>query len=180
MTKSSRLIHESISLPTAAETFSITTKIRHEKVETEIPSSNYDSGEIDATSDLSTPRGDHLSSDLPVPKTSIPQEDFPPFPTMKEKMSRRTTKKLLSVHLTGSPVKNSLLMKQKEKDEKEEQRQQRQLKKVEVRNTKIDKPAKNRTKKMKIAKLQHDFKSSESHPDPYKPDNKACILCGEV
>ncbi|GBL93110.1 hypothetical protein AVEN_216463-1 [Araneus ventricosus] len=111
MTKSFRLIHESISLPTAPKTFSITTKIRYEKVRTEISSSNNDPDEIDATSDLSMPRGAHLLSDPPVPKTSILQAKFPSFSTMKGKMSRRTTKKFPSMHLTGSPVKNSLLIK---------------------------------------------------------------------
>ncbi|GBM47459.1 Multidrug resistance-associated protein 1 [Araneus ventricosus] len=46
-------------------------------------------------------------------------------------MSRRTTKKLPSMHLAGSPLKKSLLIEQKEEDEKGEQQQQRQLKKSE-------------------------------------------------
>ncbi|GBM44407.1 hypothetical protein AVEN_128269-1 [Araneus ventricosus] len=120
MTKSSRLIHKSIILPTATETFSITTKIRHDKVETEIILSNNDPDEIDATYDFSISRGAHLWSDPPVPKTSITQAGFPTFPTTKEKMTSRSTKRLLSMHLTASPVKNSLPIKQKEKDETEE------------------------------------------------------------
>ncbi|GBM32597.1 hypothetical protein AVEN_195557-1 [Araneus ventricosus] len=86
ITKSSRLIHESISLPTATKTFSITTKICHEKVEGEIPSSHNDPNEIDATSDLSIPRLARLLSDHPVPKSPTPHADFPPFPTTKDKM----------------------------------------------------------------------------------------------
>ncbi|CAL1275810.1 unnamed protein product [Larinioides sclopetarius] len=50
---------------------------------------------------------------------------------------------------------------------------------IEVRNSKVKKP-KHCTQKKKIAKLHLDLKSSQSHPDPDKSNNKEYIFCGEI
>ncbi|GBM28042.1 hypothetical protein AVEN_27431-1 [Araneus ventricosus] len=116
---------------------------------------------INSTSDLSILGGVHLLSDPPAPKACV-KYDFLRLPTIHWKISRRPRKKLPSWNLTGTPVKNVLLIKKKVKDEQEDKRKQQPLKKTKIRKTKRNKPTKNQAKKNKLARRQLDFQYSES------------------
>ncbi|KAJ8971500.1 hypothetical protein NQ314_000662 [Rhamnusium bicolor] len=117
---------ESDAFPTSAEPQVIrSTDIPSELVENVSISTSADSQAITSTDTLSELVVTVSTSAEPQPTSS----GLSPLPTARTNTSRRPRKKLPSMHLTSTPVKEALVERKMEKDEKEEKRKQRLMNK---------------------------------------------------
>ncbi|KAJ8928684.1 hypothetical protein NQ314_018694 [Rhamnusium bicolor] len=177
---------ESDAFPTSAEPQVIrSTDIPSELVENVTVSTSADSQAITSTDTPSELVVTVSTSAEPQPTSS----GLPPLPTARTNTSRRPRKKLSSMHLTSTPVKEALVERKMEKDEKEEKRKQRLMNKDKKnQNTKNEKSSS--TKKKKTVRqvfsssddsdsIEVQYVNTDDDIDPENEEEQDCIICGE-
>ncbi|KAJ8929407.1 hypothetical protein NQ314_017907 [Rhamnusium bicolor] len=157
---------ESDAFPTSAEPQVIrSTDIPSELVENVTVSTSADSQAITSTDTPSELVATVSTSAEPQPTSS----GLPPLPTARTNTSRRPRKKLPSMHLTSTPVKEALVERKMEKDEKEEKRKQRLM----------NKDKKNQNTKNEKNSIEVQYVNTDDDMDPENEEEQDCIICGE-
>ncbi|KAJ8930149.1 hypothetical protein NQ314_017079 [Rhamnusium bicolor] len=178
---------ESDAFPTSAEPQVIrSTDIPSELVENVTVSTSADSQAITSTDTPSELVATVSTSAEPQPTSS----GLPPLPTARTNTSRRPRKKLPSMHLTSTPVKEALVERKMEKDEKEEKRKQRLMNKdkKKTKTQKMKKVAQQKKKKTvrqvfsssdDSDSIEVQYVNTDDDMDPENEEEQDCIICGE-